>query len=364
MFDKTALSATPTYWQNLQALTVAGVGFSVPGNAIATADLLAHIDTVFGTNCARRGKIYAEKLNIRKRHFSRDMIKQKEGPRKGDSNPELTARALTSALDNAGLKPNDLGYIIAHTATPARPIPNNMAFTSDILEYSGPYMELRQACTGFANALVIAYGLLSQSGAKPIAIVGSETGSSYFDPKRLAEDSGQLVNLVQMGDAAAAIILKPGDEDGLGKLSHAFFGHIGLGRDPGFTLMEGGSDAPFTDLEVIEFAHEFSSVRANGPELFIAGIQAALQIGCDLTKMDHIIPHQANGNMGALMAEHLGIDGSHVYVNAHRRGNTGSAAIWLAFAELMPLLTPGETVITLGAEATKYLYGGFQYTHG
>ena len=51
-------------------------------------------------------------------------------------------------------------------------------------------------------------------------------------------------------------------------------------------------------------------------------------------------------------------------VNAGRLGNTGSAAIWLALAELRSSLEPGASVLALGAEATKYMFGGFHYVHG
>ena len=74
------------------------------------------------------------------------------------------------------------------------------------MAFRGPYLELRQACTGFANALAIAQGLASACDGA-VAIVGSETGSVHFDPLRAAEDSGQLVNFLQMGDGAAAVVL-------------------------------------------------------------------------------------------------------------------------------------------------------------
>ncbi|UTW59749.1 hypothetical protein KFE96_05445 [Kordiimonas sp. SCSIO 12603] len=364
MFDPHFPDADMNFWHNTSELGVAGTGFALPGAPISTPELLAHMEKQFGLECAKRGRIYAEKMNIQHRHIARDLLERREGPREGHSNPDLAAQAIKEALADAGMVVSDLGYIIGHTASPARLIPNNMAFVADKLEYRGPYMELRQACTGFANALAIAYGMLSGPSAKPIAIVGSETGSAYFDPERVKEDAGQLVNLVQMGDAAGAIILVPEGYENKGKLSHSFFGHIGLGREPGFTVLEGGSNAPFTSGDVIEFAHEFGSVRVNGPELFIAGIQASLSIGSGIEDVNHIIPHQANGNMGALMEEHMGMDGSRVFVNAHKRGNTGSAAIWLALAELRKQMVGGETALILGAEATKYLYGGFRYTHG
>ena len=53
-----------------------------------------------------------------------------------------------------------------------------------------------------------------------------------------------------------------------------------------------------------------------------------------------------------------------VFVNAGRLGNTGSAAVWLALAELRSSLETGASVLALGAEATKYMFGGFHYVHG
>jgi len=68
--------------------------------------------------------------------------------------------------------------------------------------------------------------------------------------------------------------------------------------------------------------------------------------------------------MAELLAPFLGIDESRVFVNADSLGNTGSAAIWLALAELRSRLDPDSRVLALGAEATKYMFGGFLYVHG
>jgi 3-oxoacyl-[acyl-carrier-protein] synthase III len=53
-----------------------------------------------------------------------------------------------------------------------------------------------------------------------------------------------------------------------------------------------------------------------------------------------------------------------VSANAERLGNRGSAAIWLALAELRTGLEPEASVLALAAEATKYMFGGFRYVHG
>ena len=68
--------------------------------------------------------------------------------------------------------------------------------------------------------------------------------------------------------------------------------------------------------------------------------------------------------MGKILADFLRIEARRVFVNADRVGNTGSAAIWLALAELRSILEPGASVQALGAEATKHMFGGFHYLHG
>jgi len=145
------------------------------------------------------------------RHICRDFKARHEVPRPGHSNPDLAAAALNAALKEAHLSVGDLAYLIGHTTSPARSLPPNIAIVADRIGFTGPYMELRQACTGFANALVIAQGLAAVAEGKAIGIVGSETGSVYLDPQRASEDISQLVNLVMMGDGGGAIVLGPDD---------------------------------------------------------------------------------------------------------------------------------------------------------
>jgi 3-oxoacyl-[acyl-carrier-protein] synthase-3 len=253
---------SPAIWRDPTPLLVLGTGAALPGEAIATEALLAAVDRRFGLSLRRPGMAIANKLGIRTRHLCRDMSMRLEIPRKGNRNPELAAAAVRGALSEAGLVAQDLSYLIGHTATPARLIPPNIGQVAGLLEFDGPFVEFRQACTGLANALVFAHGLL-RAGAGPVAIVGSETGSVFFDPLRAAEDAGQLVNLVQMGDGAAAIILAHDDEGTGARLSHVFYGQIG--RAPGLTMADGGSDGPCCGTGFPEFRHD--SIRYGAPAL-------------------------------------------------------------------------------------------------
>jgi 3-oxoacyl-[acyl-carrier-protein] synthase-3 len=342
-------------------LLVLGTDAALPGEAIATEELLTAVDRRFGLSLRRRGVAIAHKLGIRTRHLCRDMAVRLEAPRKGHRNPELAAAALRGALLEAGLVARDLSYLIGHTATPARLMPPNIGQVAELLDFDGPFVEFRQACAGFANALVFAHGLL-RAGAGPVAIVGSETGSVFFDPLRAADDAGQLVNLVQMGDGAAAIILARDNDRRGARLSHVFYGQMGRRRTPGLTVADGGSDSPCCSVGFPEFRHDFVTIRHSGLELVLHCAAAAERIASH--SPDYILPHQANGRMDTILAPPLGVAPERIVVTADRLGNTGSAAIWLALARLRPALKPGQTVLALGAEATDFMFGGFRYHHG
>ena len=351
------------FWHDSRQLKVLGMGAALPGPAVSTAELLGKVEKRFGVPMLRRGTALANRLKIATRHFCRDFETRHEAPRPGHSNPDLAAAAVHAALKEARLSVNDLAYLIGHTTSPARLVPPNIALVADRLGFTGPYMELRQACSGFANALVIAQGLVSVPGVKAVGIVGSETGSVYFDPQRAGEDAGQLVNLVMMGDGAGAIVVGPNDCRPGARISSNFFGQIGLGRPPGFALAGGGSDRTFVEGGALEFEHDFAAVRDGGPELFYHGAAVARALEIPVDTADRVIPHQANGRMADVLGPFLGIEARRVFVNADRLGNTGSAAIWLALAELRSNLQPRAHVLVLGAEATKYMFGGFHYVH-
>jgi 3-oxoacyl-[acyl-carrier-protein] synthase-3 len=362
--ESAAVLPSGQYWHDSRSLKVLGMGTALPGPPVSTADLLARVEKRFGVGVTRRGSSLANRLKIATRHLCRDFEARHEVPRRGHSNPDLAAAALRVALNEAQLDVGDLTYLIGHTTSPACLVPPNIAFVADRVGFTGPYMELRQACTGFANALVIAQGLTSVSGVKAVAIIGSETGSVYFDPQRAGEDVSQLVNLVMMGDGAAAIVVGPDDFKAGARISRNFFGQVGRGRSPGFTLRAGGSDEPFIEGGALDFEHDLAAVRNRGLELFYHGAGAASALGIGAETVNHIIPHQANGRMAELLAPFLDIEPDGVFVNAGRLGNTGSAAIWLALAELRTSIKPGASVLALGAEATKYMFGGFHYVHG
>lgn len=336
-------------------------GIALPGSAISTDTLCRLISERFAIRTERHAKILAPRLGVDYRHLCRDFLQAQESPRAGARNPELAAIALQDALKRAKLPPEALGYLISHTATPPQLLPAGSAEIAQLLGYSGPHAELRQACTGFANALQFAFALTTEKDAPPVAIVGVETGSVYFDPNSLQSDASQWINFLQMGDGAAGVIIAPddGSEDACW-ISSAYFGQLQNPPSSGLRLRAGGSDCTTPTTETILFEHDFSGVAEHGALLLEAGRTILQSAGHDIYTAQFVVPHQASGAVAPWLAERWQLPIEKISTHATRVGNLGSASIWAALHDyLANKSSEQETALFLGAEATQYSFGGF-----
>lgn len=351
-------------------LQVCGTGSSLPGPALTIDEVLHRFGSQIPATQGKLARRVARRLQIRYRHIARALVEPIEAVRPEDSGPRLAARAIGEALRQAGATVDSISFLIGHTATPHTLLPSNTAWTADELNFAGPHIELRQACTGFAAATLLAGGLHC-IGKRYIAIVGSETGSVYFDPRRIAEDPGQIVNLAQMGDGAGAILLGPVQAASASRIERPFFGSTGMGQQPGLLLTDGGAGSPSIATvggapSVPIFKHLHETIKTNGIALLRASLEAAKSTGINQMEVDWYLPHQANGRMAEICARYLDLPVDSVICSADTVGNLGSASIWVALDRLRRSgkLVIGDRVLVLGAEATKYLYGGFLYVHG
>ena len=338
-----------------------GSGSELPGASISNEQLIAGIERHCGKSAARKAAILSRRLGINARHFCRAEESGISAP--AQTAPQLCIRAIEAAQSDCRHN-GGIDYLIGHTTSPETLLPPNIAWVAEQLDHVGPYMELRQACTGFANALQIAIPMLANDpDMESIAIVGSEVGSVYFDLSPEFINSQQLVNYVQMGDGAGAVLLGADDGSERSIISDAYIGHIGNGKAPGFYLEGGGSADVYCKFGLPVFQHNVAEVREQGEGLFRKGLESVLARGYALEDFTFILPHQVNGHLGRLLGDELGVPESRIVVDADRLGNLGSAAIWVSLDRLRRSgkLKQGDKVLVLGAEATKYLYGGFVY---
>jgi 3-oxoacyl-[acyl-carrier-protein] synthase-3 len=132
-------------------------------------------------------------------------------------------------------------------------------------------------------------------------------------------------------------------------------------------LPQGGSGTPQVDTHgITHFRHNYTAIREHGMALLEAGLKAAQSLGIERETIDWWLPQQVNGRMAEVCARGLGLPPKRVIVEAGAVGNVGSAATWIALDRLRRSgrLRAGDRVLVLGAEASKFMYGGFLYTHG
>ena len=346
-------------------LTLLGAGSALPGPPVSTSELLDRLAERCGPGAARRARRIAGRLGIERRHVSRDLGDEYGGTRPGRDAPALCGDALLQAFAEAGIDARSLDYLMGHTTSPHTLLPANIAWVAERLEYDGPFFELRQACTGFAAGLQAAAAMIHAGQVERAAIVGSETGSSYFRLSRDFVTTEQLVNYVQMGDGAGAVVVGPDDGSGRSRITEVFYGHNGRGKRPGIALEGGGSADPAAGPGLPWFRHDAAAVRRHGAELILDTARALAERGLPLADFDWILPHQVNGRLARQVADAVDVSAEQVYVSADELGNLGSAAIWVSLDRLRRSgrLEQGHRVLVLGAEASKYLTGGFVYTH-
>ncbi|UPW19518.1 3-oxoacyl-ACP synthase [Agarivorans sp. TSD2052] len=341
------------------SLNLLAANWCVPNQAVSNQQLLAQLSDRCGWRMARKAHIFAKRLGVEQRYFSRNFAQPRS--QASPNGVSMAKQVIEQCLSEAGLEPNQLSYLLTHTCTPHTQVPPNAAWLADQLAYHGAYLELRQACTGFANCLQMASALCA-ADQQPVAIVGSETGSVYFDLAPHFVDQQQLVNFVQMGDGCGGVIVAPAKQ-ARGLIKDIYLGQIGHQKEPGFYL-DAGADT-VGEAQMARFHHNSNAVRETGSQLFELGLKAVLERGYQLRDFRYILPHQANGHIDKLLSKALAYPQQQIINDAKHFGNLGSAAIWLSFARLLQTkpLEPGDQVLVLGAEATKYLYGGFVYQH-
>lgn len=242
---------------------------------------------------------------------------------------DLAVEASKIAIQNAGLKPEDIDLVICATITPDMVFPATAYIISEKLGIKKPGFDINAACSGFVYASSIAGSFLKSGVFKNILVVGAEVLSRIID----WQDRNTCV---LFGDGAGAVVYTIDD-------SESDFLAIELGGDGGCAdllyMPAGGSKMPATEETVKNRLH---FIKMNGRETFKMAVRmmtesvekVILKSGLNKEDIKLVIPHQANIRIIDAIAEYLGVKREEkVFVNLDKYGNTSAASIPIAFAE-------------------------------
>ncbi|SDZ13805.1 3-oxoacyl-[acyl-carrier-protein] synthase III [Jannaschia faecimaris] len=272
---------------------------------------------------------------------SRSGIERRHFAAEGQTTSDLAIRAAQAALNDAGLRPDDIDAIVLATSTPDLTFPATATIVQAGLGMTrGFAFDVQAVCAGFIYALSNANAMIVSGQAKRVLVIGAETFSRIMN----WEDRGTCV---LFGDGAGALILEAAEGDG-------------TNFDRGILATDLQSDGRFRDILQVSGGVSSSQTTGHlmmaGKEVFRHAVEKLAtstvavmdQAGVTAADIDRVVPHQANVRIITGTARKLALPMEKVVVTVQDHGNTSAASIPLAMsvAQSSGQLNRGELVVT------------------
>lgn len=256
---------------------------------------------------------------------------------------DIASKAAERAMEDAGIKAEDIDLIIVATVTPDMAIPSTACIVQkNIGAVNAAAFDINVACTGFIYAMTIAEQFIKTGFYKNALIVGAETLTKFLD----WQDRNTCV---LFGDGAGAAVLER-TEEGSGILS-SYLGADGKGGES-LTLPGGGSRMPATYETIDQRQH---CIKMDGSDVFkfavrvmgTAALKALEKSNLKIEEIDFLVPHQANIRIIEAAAKRLKLPMEKVYVNLDQYGNMSAASVPVALDEAVKkgCIKKGDTVV-------------------
>ncbi len=318
----------------------------------------------------------AEGIQVRRRHWLADPV---SGEHK-DTNSDMAANAARQALNRADLQVDTVDLLVTCTSSPEYMIPSMGALLQDKLGLERcTSLEIRGGCAGAMEAIDIARLYLERGSHGTALVVCSEAispalVSTYLGKDPLSIRMRDRMALYLFGDGAGAVILRRTEHDTgiLGTVLRS----VGGGKRPGLQVIGGGTHAPLhqqiQSQSLQEIRMNVGDIDRNTPHLVADAIAETLEAaGVSAESIDVcVLPEGGEDEMtddleraGRLTPQWNALRGK-IVENTALVGATGAAAVPLALddAWVRGRLRPGDRVMVIAIEITKWIYGGMVVT--
>jgi 3-oxoacyl-[acyl-carrier-protein] synthase-3 len=291
-----------------------------------------------------------------------------------DSNSGMAAKAMTEALQRAGLEPEELELLIVATGSPDYSLPPTVAFVQDKLGIERcATFELRSGGAGVVQGMDIARLYIERGICRTAGVIGCEAISPLqaqflFDGARLKVRERMIAYM--FGDGAGAVVMQAADSPGvIGSAINC----IGTGRAPGMQILGGGGTyAPLAEqrksrwgMELVIDVAQASSYTATLMTDALADLLGRTGIAAE--EIDLLVtPEADSGWMVNAISDRDAPPESwaalqpKIYNALSTVGAPGCAAlpIGLDRAWTTGRIGPGQRLLLLGMETTKWIYAG------
>ena len=346
----------------MSGLSIIGSGHYLPGRAYTNDDLCRVLDT--------NDEWIRQRTGISQRHFA--------APGQGPA--DLALPAAERALESAGLKSDDLDYVLFSTMTPDHLLPGSAPLLASRLGCKNiPALDLRTQCAAMLYSFQVADALLRSGGARRILIVGAEAhaplmpwrdwdvleGTSDRRPSPEAWERATRHRgwAIIFGDGAGALIVERSERPDAGILA------MDLSADgryaPLLCIPAGFRDRPYFPENPND---DRMLLHMDGREVFkhaIVKLPRTVETVCRrggvaVEDIDWFVAHQANQRINEAVCTRLGVPIEKMPSNIDRLGNTSGATIPILMDEMRRdgRLKPGQLICVLALGA-GFHWGSF-----
>ncbi len=312
-----------------------------------------------------------EGLQVKTRHWLADPASGEQT----DSNSGMATKAALQALQLAGIDPSEVQLLVVSTSSPEYHLPASVVFVQEGLGLEKcASLEIRGGCAGAVEALDFARMYLERGQYDNAVVIGVEAISPLLVP--VWKDGPNKVRMrdrlgiYSFGDGAGAMVLTAHDDGDT--IRGSAMACVGGGKKPGMQVVGGGTHVPIAEqLEAKRLIDMRVDVVESGrftPYVLTEGLRETLAAaGVPAGDIAHCIIPEGNApymtdelrEAGLLTDEWLELE-PRIYENLAAVGATGSAAVPLAIDTgwKTGMLQPGEMVMLLAIETSKWIYGG------
>lgn len=316
--------------------TITSVGHYAPEKILSNADLEKMVDTT------------DEWIKTRTGISERRILEH-------GATSDMAVQAIRNVLTHRGIGADEIDLIIVATISPDMFFPSTACLVQQKIGASNAWgFDVSAACSGFLYSLVIGAQFVETGAYKKVVVVGADKMSSITDYT-------DRNTCVLFGDAAAAVLLEPSDNEALGMLDHKLYVDGSGGK---YLYMEGGGSLNPASHETVDKGMHY--LFQDGKSVFKVAVKGMADVSAEIMRrnnltgndIDWLVPHQANLRIIDACAERMGLDKSKVMINIDRYGNTTAATIPLCLSEwwLNGKLQKGQTVV-LASFGAGYTWG-------